>query len=233
MGKRVKIERFHAGAVPHGGLDIIFCEDVGSGKNLSKNRSAGKQRGGGACAKTLPAACRKGGLFREDGLTFFTNAQIGGLVLCECPPHRGAQLRGVCRSENIHAWQTAHNGKVLERVMRGSQRGIRKTAARADNRNRHVVVAHIEFDLLQATRRNEGCDRVANWAQAAGGKAGSEGDHIRLGNAAIVKAGRHGGFELVEKAIPDVTTQDNDAFVSKGEFEDFIGEGVAHEKGEE
>jgi hypothetical protein len=69
--------------------------------------------------------------------------------------------------------------------------------------------------------------------QTAGGKAGSEGDHIGLGNAAIVEAGRHGGFELVKKAIPDVAAQDNDALVGKGELENFIGEGVAHGKGEE
>jgi hypothetical protein len=113
-------------------------------------------------------------------------------------------------------------------MVRGSQSGIREATPRADNRNRHVVVAHIEFDLLQATRRDERSDRVANRAQTAGGKAGSEGDHIGLGNTAIIEAGRHGGFELVKKAIPDVTTQDNDALVNKGELEDFIGESVAH-----
>ena len=93
------------------------------------------------------------------------------------------------------------------------------------------MVAHIEFDLLEAARRDEGSDRVADGAQTAGGKAGSEGDPIGLGNAAIVEAGWHGRFELVKKAIPDVAAQDNNALVGKSELEDFIGEGVAHGKG--
>ena len=88
MGEGFQIERLHAGAIPHGGLDIVFCEEIGSSKNLRENRSAGEQRGGRACAKALPAASRKGGLIREDGLAFFANAQIGGLVLRKCPAHR-------------------------------------------------------------------------------------------------------------------------------------------------
>ncbi len=90
MGKCVKIERLYAGAIPHGGLDIFFCEQVGSGKSLSENRSAGEQRGGRARANALPAASRKGGLFRENGLAFFSDAQIGGLVLRKCSSHRRA-----------------------------------------------------------------------------------------------------------------------------------------------
>ena len=114
VGECVEIERLDAGAVPNGCLDIFFCEQVGSGKSLSENRSTGEQRGVRTCAKALPAASRKSGIFGEHGLAFFANAQVGGLLLSECPAHSGAQLGGVGRSQNIHFRQAAHDGQVFE-----------------------------------------------------------------------------------------------------------------------
>ena len=131
----------------------------------------------------------------------------------------------------MHAGQIAHDGQILKRMMGGTKCRVRQPATSADNRNRHVVVADIEFDLLQTARGDERGDRVADRAESACSEACGKRDHVGLRHAAVVEALGHGGLEFVEKAVPNVSAENHDTLILEGDLQNFIGESVAQGKG--
>ena len=72
--------------------------------------------------------------------------------------------------------------------MRAPEVGVGQPAADADDHHRHVVVADVDADLLEAARRGERRDRVDERPQAAHRHAGGDAHHVRLGHAAVEEA---------------------------------------------
>ena len=113
-------------------------------------------------------------------------------------------------------------------MVRGSELRVRQAGAGPDDDDRRLVVARIDADLLEAARRGERRDRVDDRPQARERHARGDAHHVRLRDAAVVEALLGVILELVEKLVPDIARQQDDARVGRAEPGDFVRECVSH-----
>jgi hypothetical protein len=77
----------------------------------------------------------------DDRLALLAQPDVKRPVMQHGGLEAGAHFQGIARAEHRHVGEHAQERDILERMMRGPEGGIGKSAANADDRRRHVVIA--------------------------------------------------------------------------------------------
>src|SRR5258708_3700115 len=100
-------------------------------------------------------------------LALLADTNVNRAIGIQSCVQRPAQFRYVTRRDDSHAWKGSQYCKILKRVVSCSKLRIGQPRSGSDNDDRGVVITGIHTDLLEATRRRKGRDRVNDRSQAA------------------------------------------------------------------
>src|SRR5690242_3580147 len=98
---------------------------------------------------------------------------------------RGARLDSITLSHDDHSGKCAHDGEVLDGVMRGSHRAVSEAVANSDNFYVGVVISDVVADVFEATHARKIPDGVRESDLAAQGYSGGYAGHVLFGNTSI------------------------------------------------
>ena len=181
------VQRLDGVDVDDAGMDALGGQLLGSDAGLVDHQAGGDDGNVAALGDLLALADLKvivlGIVEHRNGQT--AKAQIDGAFHFVGGTHSGAGLHIVCRADDGHAGDAAHEGKVLAALMGSTVLAHRDAAMGGTDLDVEVRVADGVADLLKRAARGKHGKAGNKGHVAHGGQARGHAHHVALSNAAV------------------------------------------------
>ncbi len=179
-----------------GGADAPGGENIRRGERARDHEPCGEYRRVSTFAQhERLAGNERGGVIRNVVRARTGQTDEHGTRYLRRGAHGLVRLGGVARREHRHSGKLAHERNVLKRLVRAAVLADGKPRMREGKLHVRTGIGDGVSDLLESSAGAENCKGAGEGHIAGEGEPGGGADHVRLGDAEIVKSVGEGFFE--------------------------------------
>ena len=201
--------------IHNSGADALGGENIRRGERACDHEPRGEYRRVRALAQDdRLAGDERGALIGYIVRAGTGQADVYRTLYLSCGAHGLVRLGGVARGEHRHAGELAHERDVLKRLVGAAVLADGETRVREGELHVRAGIGDGVSDLLERSARAEDGEGAGERHVAGECEPGGGADHVRLGDAEVIKSAGEG---LLEGAglgrAREVSVHDDDLFI--------------------